>query len=159
MSLVLMLLLAGSSANSAIQAIQAIPAIPDRHEVENWLGTYTAGPETIAFAWNQGLVYHHGNIAIPADGQWHLSVPEFYVRHRVSWIAERRVILLEESHDASPAWRHELRLDGDRLTKVALDGGTGGGEVVVRVFMREENEDPGTSNTRKMEKDVERWTI
>ena len=90
MSLVLVLLLVGGPANPANSANPANPANPDRHEVESWLGTYSAGPETIAFAWDEGLVYHHGNIAIPADGEWHLSVPEFYVRHRVTWLEERR---------------------------------------------------------------------
>ena len=117
-----------------ILMLQVTPAGPERSEVESWLGRYQAGPESIAFLWEDGLVYHHGHIAIPADGEWHVTVPEFYVRHRVSWLAKRRVILLEESHDASPPWRHELRFDNERIVKVSLSGGPEGGEIVVRTF-------------------------
>ncbi len=111
---------------------------PERHEIEPWLGRYVAGPETIAFRWEEsGLVYDHGNIGIRVDGMWHVTVPEFFVRHRVTWLAEARAVLLEESHDDSAPWRHELRLDGDLLVKVSLSGGSDGGEVVVRTYEKQ----------------------
>ena len=65
---------------------------------------------------------------------WHVTVPEFFVRHRVTWLSEKKAMLLEESHDESPPWRHELRLDGDLLVKVSLSGGSDSGEVVVRTY-------------------------
>ena len=108
---------------------------PSLSEAESWLGRYVAGPETIAFCWkDDGLVYHHGNIVIPVDGEWHATVPEFFVRHRVTWLPEKRALRLEESHDESRSWRHELRLDGERLAKVSLSGGSDGGEIVVRTY-------------------------
>ena len=112
---------------------------PSQSDVAAWLGRYTAGPETIAFRWDTelGFVYHHGNMAIPVDGAWHVTVPEFYVRHRVTWLAERNALRLEERHDESQPWRHELRLlnkGGDRLEKVSLSGGPENGEVVVRTY-------------------------
>ena len=111
---------------------------PDAAEAKPWLGRYVAGPETIAFRWtDDGLVYDHGNIAIPVDGEWHLSVPEFHVRHRATWLPESSAIRLEESHDESRPWRHELRLSDGSIEKVSLDGGADGGDVVVRVFERE----------------------
>jgi hypothetical protein len=114
---------------------------PSLADVEPWLGRYVAGPETIAFNWDdeRGFVYHHGNIPIPVDGAWHVTVPEFYVRHRASWLADTRAVRLEESHNESKPWRHELRLaddGGERLVKVSLSGGPDGGEVVVRTFSR-----------------------
>ena len=102
--------------------------------MESWLGRYRAGPETIAFAWDEGLVYHHGQIRIPVDGAWHVTVPEFYVRHRATWIPGSGAIRLEESHDESAPWRHELRWVDGVIEKVALGGGSGGEDVVVRRF-------------------------
>ena len=111
---------------------------PERHEIEPWLGRYVAEPETIAFRWEEdGLVYDHGNIAIRVDGMWHVTVPEFFVRHRVTWLSEAGAMLLEESHDESAAWQHELRLDGDLLVKVSLSGGSDGGEVIVRSYEKQ----------------------
>lgn len=114
-----------------------LTCVPERADVEDWLGTYTSGPETIAFRWEDGLVYDHGNIAIPVDGEWHVTVPEFYVRHRINWIADRGVLRLDESHDESTPGRHEFRLDDNRIMKVSLTDGEG--EVVVRVFERSES--------------------
>ncbi len=111
---------------------------PERHEIEPWLGRYVAGPETIAFRWEEdGLVYDHGNIPIRVDGAWHVTVPEFFVRHRVTWLPQKGAILLEESHDDSGSWRHELRLDGERLVKVSLSGGSDDGEIVVRTYEKQ----------------------
>ncbi|GMR23526.1 MAG: hypothetical protein BMS9Abin37_1965 [Acidobacteriota bacterium] len=107
---------------------------PSPTDAAPWLGRYVAGPETIAFRWDDGLVYHHGNIVIPVDGTWHVTVPEFFVRHRVTWLPEKKALRLEESHDESQPWRHELRLDGERLVKVSLSGGSDGGEIVVRTY-------------------------
>jgi len=108
---------------------------PSLTDAEPWLGRYVAGPETIAFRWgDDGLIYHHGNIVIPVDGEWHITVPEFFVRHRMTWLADKGALRLEESHDASEPWRHELRLDGERLVKVSLSGGADGGEIVVRTY-------------------------
>ena len=107
---------------------------PSRSQIEPWLGRYVAGPESIAFRWENGLVYEHGNIAIPVDGAWHVSVPEFVVRHRVTWNPDKQAFLLEESHDRSEPWQHELRRDGERLKKVSLTEGPDGGEVVVRTY-------------------------
>ncbi len=109
---------------------------PTRAEIEPWLGRYVSGPETIGFHWDDGLVYEHGRIEIPVDGAWHVTVPEFFVRHRLTWLPEKGAFRLEERHDRSRPWRHELRLDGDRIVKVSLSGGADGGEVVVRTFKR-----------------------
>jgi len=109
---------------------------PSRAEIEPWLGRYAAGPETIGFRWDGGLIYEHGHIEIPVDGEWHVTVPEFFVRHRVSWLPEKKALRLEESHDRSQPWRYELRRDGERIIKVSLSGGPDGGEVVVRTFER-----------------------
>jgi len=112
---------------------------PSSKDAEPWLGRYVSGPESIAFCWDGGLVYHHGNIVIPVDGQWHVTVPDFFVRHRLTWLDGENAIRLEESHDESEPWRHELRLEGERIVKVSMTGGSNGGEVVVRTFekMRE----------------------
>lgn len=110
---------------------------PSKLDVEPWLGHYAAGPETIAFCWQDGLVYHHGNVVIPVDGDWHVTVPEFHVRHRATWLDGMDALRLEESHDASRPWRHELRRDGARIVKVSLTGGTDGEEAVVRTFEKE----------------------
>ena len=84
------------------------------------------------------LVYDHGNIlAWTACGMWHVTVPEFFVRHRVTWLSEAGAMLLEESHDESAAGQHELRLDGDLLVKVSLSGGSDGGEVIVRTYEKQ----------------------
>ena len=107
---------------------------PDKSEVEPWLGRYVAGPETIGFRWEDGLVYDHGNIEIPVDGKWHVTVPEFLVRHRMTWLSDKDAFLLEESHDRSEPWQHELRRDGTRVIKVSLSGGSDGGEVIVRTY-------------------------
>ena len=119
---------------------------PSQSGAEPWLGCYTAGPETIAFRWNDdlGFVYHHGNIEIPVDGEWHVTVPEFYVRHRITWLTDTNALRLEESHDESKPWRHELRLDGERLVKISLTGGADGGEVVVRSYEKVEEGTPCT---------------
>jgi len=111
---------------------------PERYEIEPWLGPYVAGPETIAFHFAEdSLVYDHGNISIRVDGEWHVTVPEFFVRHRVTWLSEKGAVLLEESHDESAPWRHELRLDGELLVKVSLPDGSDGGEVVVRAYEKQ----------------------
>ena len=107
---------------------------PARPDIEPWLGRYVAGPETITFRWEDGLLYDHGNIEIPVDGRWHVTVPEFDVRHRMTWLPEKDAFLLEESHDRSRPWQHELRRDGERLSKISLTGGSDGGEVVVRIY-------------------------
>ena len=111
---------------------------PSKADVEPWLGRYVSGVETVAFEWDGGFVYHHGNIMIPVDGDWHVTVPEFHVRHRATWLAETRAVLLEESHDDSEPWRHELRLDdgASQLVKLSMTGGSDGGEVVVRTYDR-----------------------
>jgi len=114
----------------------ASPSSPTEQEAAPWIGSYRSGPETIAFRWENGLIYDHGNISIPVDGEWHVTVPEFYVRHRVSWLPEVRSLRLDESHDDSAPWQHELRLDGSRISKVSLTGGSDGGEIVVRVFRK-----------------------
>lgn len=108
---------------------------PSLSEAGAWLGRYRAGPETVGFRWEEALVYDHGNISIPVDGEWHETVPEFAVRHRVTWVAERGVVLLEETHDRSHPWRYELRLDRDagHLLKVAVEGE----ESIVRTYVRE----------------------
>lgn len=103
-------------------------------EAEPWLGRYAAGPEVIAFRWEEdGLVYVHGNIIIPVDGEWRETVPEFIVRHRATWLAEENAVLLEETHDRSAPWRYELRLDPEtgRLRKWTDQGGE---MVVVRTY-------------------------
>ena len=107
-------------------------------DVRSWLGRYADGVDEIAFEWNEGLVYRHGNITIPVDGEWHITVPEFYVRHRVRWLLERRVLVLEESHDDSEPWVYELRLmaDGERVAKVSPSEGTGGSELTVKTYHR-----------------------
>ena len=110
---------------------------PSEEQATPWLGSYRAGPEIIAFRWDDGLVYHHGNMPIPVDGEWHITVPEFAVRHRATWLAETGTIRLDESHDDSQPWSHELRLAGVELTKVSLTGGRDGGEIVVRRFAKQ----------------------
>lgn len=107
---------------------------PTLAEAEPWLGEYAAGPERIGFRWEGSLLYDHGGIAVPADGQWHETVPEFVVRHRVTWVKERQVFVLEETHDRSQPWRYELRLDREtgRLSKVSVQGE----ENVVRTYVR-----------------------
>ena len=90
---------------------------PSPSDAEPWLGRYVFGPETVAFRWNDGLglVYHHGNIVIPVDGQWHVTVPEFFVRHRVTWLADKGALRLEESHDESKQRaRHEREQEEER---------------------------------------------
>ena len=131
---------------ATVAAIVALAAstsesAPIREDVEPWLGRYAAGPDTVTFRWDNetGLVYEHGRIAVPADGEWHETVPEFAVRHRVSWLPEKKVFLVEETHDRSEPWRHELRFDAEaqRLLKYSLSGGTDGGEILVRTYLKE----------------------
>lgn len=111
------------------------PMSPGEEEAAPWLGRYASGPEKIGFRWDAGLVYDHGKIAIPVDGEWHETVPEFIVRHRVRFVAERGVLILEESHDASEPWRYEFRLDEDRrrIQKFSISDD---GETLVRTFER-----------------------
>ena len=115
--------------NLCLLLLAQLEALPSRGEVEPWLGRYVAGPEHIAFRWQEGLVFELGKIVIPANGEWHETVPEFIVRHRVSWDREGERFILEERHDEGAPWRYELKLstEGDQLLKFALreDGSRG----------------------------------
>ncbi|MEW6320499.1 MAG: hypothetical protein AB1635_05365 [Acidobacteriota bacterium] len=111
---------------------------PARPAVEAWLGVFEAGPERVALVWtDEGLRLELGQVAVPVDGQWHETVPTFFVRHRATWVATRHVIEVEEQHNLGALWRFELRheVSGRRLLKVAPAAG-GNPERVLRTLLR-----------------------
>ena len=111
---------------------------PTREDVAPWLGSYEAGVDVITLRWEAGLVIELGNVVVPVDGEWHETVPEFVVRHRVSWDSDRRLLHLEERHDRGRPWRYELKLDEsrERLLKFSPDEGSGGKGALVRTYRR-----------------------
>lgn len=122
---------------------------PDRRTVESWLGTFAVGPERIALRWTEaGLLLQLGNVALPADGVWHETVPTFFVRQRATWVAARQVLTVEEQHNLGALWRYELRLapGGRQLLKV-VPAAPGKAEFVQRTLERVQSAPEGPSSS------------